>query len=89
MSNEETYVQDDLVKYECDTCQRQFIVGKKAVKSIIKEKYEHLRCPYCGEWLVDWISEFSVRDMLLEGIDLGCMSFFTEIKSKENTGHEE
>ncbi|KNZ42397.1 hypothetical protein [Acetobacterium bakii] len=72
------YFQDDLLKYKCYGCEKEFIVGRNH-----KETSEQLICPYCGQAkALDEISECGGE--CLEELELGCFGiYFTIDKNGE------
>lgn len=67
------YYQDNLVKYECSDCGKEFIVGEESVKDCPPG---FPVCPYCGQSNVSWSSktENEVRGEL----QLGCIGIYIE-----------
>lgn len=72
---EQQYKEDDYIKYECNDCERQFIVGKKSTESCPPG---YPVCPYCGRSNVEGIVESEA-----EYEDLGCMSILLKLEGKE------
>lgn len=71
------YLQDDMVKYECNDCRREFTVGNKSAEG------QNLTCPYCQSCAVEWVTEMSVELMEEEGLDLGCSQIFFPCKKEK------
>ena len=69
--------QDDMVKYECNDCRREFTVGNKSAEG------QNLTCPYCQSSAVEWVTEMSVELMEEEGLDLGCSQIFFPCKKEK------
>lgn len=68
----EKYYADNLEKYGCCSCGREFIVGQETLKRSAKEK---LFCPFCSADITEWLS--STTDEHLEELkngefELGC-----------------
>lgn len=76
------YFQDDLLKYKCYACEKDFIVGKHHT-----ETSDQLICPYCGQSkALDEISECGGE--WLEELELGCFGiYFTIDKNGEPITH--
>lgn len=76
---EKGFYQDNLVKYECFSCEKTFIVGEEMSKSCASGK---LVCPYCGQASVSWCS--NTLDEQLEEMNLGCMGLYLSIEEEKS-----
>ena len=77
------FYQDNLVKYECSGCGRQFILGEELVKGCT---HGYPRCPYCGIRAVEWVS--MTEDDQLAGMALGCIGIYMELSGENCPGDE-
>lgn len=67
------YYQDNLVRYECESCTKSFIVGEE----LLKDCYTALpTCPYCGNEYV--VKQSWTDDERLEEMDMGCVGIYLE-----------
>ncbi|MDD3404585.1 MAG: hypothetical protein PHQ72_14735 [Hespellia sp.] len=66
---------DNVTKYECLDCGKQFILGDAA-----SEKLPHgfPVCPYCGKSSIEWRTKAESSDIE----DMGCMEIWTSSKGK-------
>lgn len=62
--------EDDMTKYECSMCHRQFILGDAAVKELT-DSLPH--CSYCGSEEIEWIAKAKAGEIE----DMGCMEIWT------------
>lgn len=62
---------DNLVKYKCRDCEREFIVGEKLLEDA---PLGYTVCPYCGQSNVERIS-WTEDDQLADiGSEMGCLA---------------
>ena len=61
-----SYVSDNLVKYHCFTCDKEFILSEYQRDNATEE----IICPYCHS---QDIQDYVFMDPEEEGYDLGCM----------------
>lgn len=67
------FYQDNLEKYECNSCNKTFIVGRELLKqSKLKEPF----CPYCKASGAEWRS--GTEDEQLEELGLGCIGLYID-----------
>ena len=66
---------DNIVKYHCFGCARQFFVGEELLK---RSGQERLHCPYCQNDAVDWEAKTDEEslDLLLE---MGCVGLYFNV----------
>lgn len=74
----EKHYEDDLVKYVCYGCDKEFIVGKH-----FAETSDQLRCPYCGQ-IRDLDVKAEVTGEWLEELELGCFGISYTIDNNGN-----
>lgn len=74
----EGYYIDNHKKYQCISCEKQFIVGEELLKG------REPKCPYCGSSHTELISR--TEDDQLEELssDLGCLAIYVQTGMEEN-----
>lgn len=77
------FYQDNLVKYECFGCGRQFILGEELVKGCAQG---YPQCPYCGSRAVEWMS--MTEDDQLVDMNLGCIGIYMDQQGESCPGGE-
>lgn len=77
----EKHFEDDLVKYVCYGCDKEFIVGKH-----FAETSDQLRCPYCGQ-VKDLDVKAEATGEWLEELELGCFGISFTVDRKGDTVH--
>lgn len=71
------FYQDNLVKYECFGCGRQFILDEEQVKGCAQS---YPQCPYCGSRTVEWMS--MTEDDQLADMNLGCIGIYMDLQEE-------
>jgi DNA-directed RNA polymerase subunit RPC12/RpoP len=77
----EGYYIDNHKKYECMSCEKQFIVGEELLKDCPPR---FPVCPYCGQSNVECVS-WTEDDQLEElSSDLGCLAIHVQAGMEED-----
>lgn len=71
----DTFFEDNLVKYECYQCKRQFILGEQTTLEST-ELGRKVSCPYCRTEDISWASR--TIDENLEELDMGCVGIYID-----------
>jgi len=81
----EGYYIDNLKKYECMCCEKQFIVGEELLKgSGNKRISKGPICPYCGlahAELISWTEDDQLEEL---SSDLGCLAIHVQTGMEED-----
>jgi DNA-directed RNA polymerase subunit RPC12/RpoP len=67
---------DDLIKYQCQECNKEFIVSMNDIEKV-KEEYKDIFCPFCliKATQISFITKETHKDFLS---DFGCIGIYTE-----------
>jgi hypothetical protein len=66
--------QDGLVKYQCDECENEFIVGLKAAEKL----NDKMICPFCETLLLKYNQQVFLPADDERNEELGCMGIYYE-----------
>lgn len=69
------YIDDNLVKYRCLICDREFIISDYQEKTWNEHLYTKIKCPFCvspNTKAVAWMDDEDMLDMM------GCMGMVHE-----------
>lgn len=69
---------DNLIKYECKECNKQFIIGEEMLKDCPPN---YPLCPYCGQNNVDKTA-WTTDDDLLD-TELGCVGLYIDEENND------
>ena len=84
ISKYSSYITDDLMKYQCCSCKRKFILSVYQAETFTKEHDKDIKCPYCGSKDIEGIVWLDDEDLLDR---LGCMGIgHYPAKGEEESG---